>query len=73
MVFVEPRWSETPGPGLIAPAEISDEDLFFIVRWATLGVGAEVSDPATFRGQPPVIGPGGGAVEVPPVRVAEGQ
>ena len=50
VIFVEPRWSEMPGEGLITPADVSDDDLFYILRWASLGVGTEASDPGTFRG-----------------------
>ena len=67
IIFVEPRWSETPGAGLVTAADVSDEDLFFILRWESLGSGQEVSDPTTFRGQPAAPGAGGGPLEVPAI------
>jgi len=73
IVFVEPHWSEMPGEGLITAADVSDDDLFYILRWASLGVGAEVSDPGTFRGQSMIVGSSGGPVEVSPIGPAPQQ
>ncbi|MGH9406338.1 MAG: hypothetical protein ACRD3D_10955 [Terriglobia bacterium] len=48
-VMVQPRLSQSPGPGEITPDLIADEDLTFIVRWAIGEVASDGSDTSSAR------------------------
>lgn len=51
-VMVSPKASMTPGPGEISPTMIHEDDIIYIVKWATGQLGGAGEDLTTFRKQP---------------------
>jgi hypothetical protein len=78
-IFVQPGLSTTPGPEEIHPGWIPVDDQVFLIRWAVGeivsdgGAGARHDVPLQFPdGRSAADGPGGGDVELPPKRAADG-
>jgi hypothetical protein len=83
-MFVQPKLSLMPGPNEIHPTWIANQDADFLIRWAVgeitsagpqAGPGGEGSvdlGPFCAQSKPPITGPAGADVALPPERPSVG-